>query len=311
MDEEYRRAPVLTAARWSSLSDAVDLLWEVTEPHLRGEDVAQSAALAARAASYAIQEPRPGWLDRVSDDQQFLTALATELPAEPSRAAQRSGLETFGTGTGHPLALARYREGVSRLAGALPRAGSTMLLSRARRPVHLNVAQFLGDVLVYVQQQSWPGELGPIAQRVVEAVEVGDRRRTADDPHLVVVAHSLGGSICLDLLTRPGPALRCEVNTFVTVGSQVGLLAELGLFPHVPRPSATEPQPVRAPDGVRRWLNIYDANDSLSFLAAPVFEGAEDLRYSTGRGLLHAHSSYLSRPSFFLRLADHLGERQT
>ncbi|MGW4568415.1 hypothetical protein ACWEN3_40720 [Streptomyces sp. NPDC004561] len=301
--EEYQRAPLLVTARQSSLSDALDLLSEAAEASLRGKEAAATAELAERAAAYALRNPHPGWLDHVTDDPQFIGALANGDTAP--------ALEAFGTAAVSPLALARYRESGARLAGALPRAGSTALLSHARRPVHHGVALFLGDVLVYVQQQGRTGALGPVAQRVAAAIEEGDRLRDAGDPHLVVIAHSMGGSICFDLLTRPEPAPSVAVDTFVTVGSQVGLLAELGLFPHVPRPPDAAPRPVRPPAGIGRRLNVYDINDSLSFLAAPVFDGAEDMRYSTGRGLLHAHSSYLSRPGFFLRLAGHLSERQT
>ncbi|MDC2960393.1 hypothetical protein PO587_38805 [Streptomyces gilvifuscus] len=310
-DEEHPGVtPILAAALRSCLPDAVDLLWDAVWPHLRGEDAAPAAALVAQSSAYALREPHPGWLDEVSDDQELLTALTASLTAQPSLEGERSPVETFGAGAGRHLALARLREGALRLAQAAPRVGSTALLSRARRPFHLNIALFLGDVLVFVQQQGSVHLPGPITRRVAAAVEEAEQHRSSDDPYLIVIAHSLGGSICLDLLSRPESLVRCEIDALVTVGSQVGLLAELGLFPHLLHPSSTAPQPVPAPSSIKRWLNVYDIDDSLSFLASPVFEGAEDFRYSTGRGLFHAHSSYLDRPSFFLRLANHLAERQ-
>lgn len=56
-----------------------------------------------------------------------------------------------------------------------------------------------------------------------------------------------------------------------------------------------------------RWINVYDPNDVLAFVVGEIFAGAEDYRYSTGRGLLHSHSSYFVRPSFHRTLAHRLG----
>ncbi len=53
---------------------------------------------------------------------------------------------------------------------------------------------------------------------------------------------------------------------------------------------------------------MFDSNDILGFAAEKIFDGVDDDRYSTGKGVLAAHSTYFIRPSFYHRLAARLGE---
>ncbi|MFF4258634.1 hypothetical protein ACFY1L_46370 [Streptomyces sp. NPDC001663] len=144
----------------------------------------------------------------------------------------------------------------------------------------------------------------PIAERVADALEEGARLRTSTDPWLVVVAHSMGGNIVYDLLSHLRPELECDM--LVTVGSQVGLIAELGLFPAVLPPEDPVRDRAPVPEGVSRWINVFDPNDALSFVIGPVFARGEDFQYSTGRGMWGAHSAYFGLPSFYRRLAERL-----
>ena len=63
---------------------------------------------------------------------------------------------------------------------------------------------------------------------------------------------------------------------------------------------------VPAPTKLKRWLNVFDTNDFVSYLAEPVFEGVHDFPYDTGFGGRSAHSGYFLQPSFYDRLAARL-----
>jgi hypothetical protein len=296
---ETAAAPVTALAR-ESLAAAIDLLWEAAGQSDPGAQAPELARLAAAAAAYAEREPQPAWLTQVTDDRDFLAALLAHLGDGHAPAAH----EAFGP-SHRRAAVGRLREGLARIASAVPRAATTAALSVARSRTHRSVSVFLGDVLAYLRQREQLGADGAIARAVARAVEEGARSRTGADPRLVVVAHSMGGNIVYDLLSHLRPDLACDA--LVTVGSQVGLFAELDLFPAVAHPRDPAVERVPALAGVGRWINVFDPDDVLAFVTAGIFAGAEDYRYSTGRGLLGAHSGYLLTPSFHHLLAGRLG----
>jgi hypothetical protein len=291
------QAPLTDLARHRGLIDAVDLLWAAAMDRSAAAEAGELAGLAVAALAYAERHPRPGWLGAVGDDREFLARLLDEaVPAVPA------GSETFGGGAGgRRAAVGRLREGLGRVASAVPRGATTGVLKLTRSRTHRSVSVFLGDVLCYLRQREANGAQAPIASTVAAAIEEASRARTADDSSLVVVAHSMGGNIVYDLLSH----LRTDltVDILVTVGSQVGVFAELGLLPAVSPPADPAVDRVPPLPNVGRWLNVFDGNDVLAFTAGRIFHAAEDFRYSTGRGLLHAHSAYFLRPSFHRTLA--------
>ncbi|WP_327286849.1 hypothetical protein [Streptomyces sp. NBC_01198] len=303
---EVGAAPLTALAR-ESLAAAVDLLWEAAGQSDSGAQAPELARLAAEAADYAERQPQPAWLAQVRDDRDFLAALLAHLVEGRDTAPEHAGpaaVEAFGPSR-RRAAVGRLREGLARIASAVPRAATTATLSVARSRTHRSVSVFLGDVLAYLRQREQHGADGAIARAVAGAVEEGARSRTEADPRLVVVAHSMGGNIVYDLLSHLRPDLECDA--LVTVGSQVGLFAELDLFPAVAPPLDPAVERVPALAGVGRWINVFDPDDVLAFVTAGIFAGAEDYRYSTGRGLLGAHSGYLLTPSFHHLLAGRLG----
>lgn len=98
-----------------------------------------------------------------------------------------------------------------------------------------------------------------------------------------LLAHSLGGIICADLLVReqiPG------VAGLITIGSQTPFMYEIGAFPALAYP---DPLPNHMP----RWLNIYDRRDVLSYVGAGVFGNlVRDVRVDNGAPFPQAHSAY-------------------
>ncbi|GAA4604738.1 hypothetical protein BJY16_005123 [Actinoplanes octamycinicus] len=283
--------PLLDAAR-GGLGQAVDLLWAYAEPEPPDELI----PFVASASAYAERHPSPGWLADCRDDEDLLGRLLDEVaPAEPGAG------ETFGS----RRLVRRLREVGARVVAAPGRLVSKPAMA-ARPLVHRPSAIFLGDVFEYLAQRGRAGAEGKIARIVGDTIAEAMTARRPGDERLVVIAHSMGGNIVYDLLSDLRPELECDL--LVTVGSQVALFAELGMFGAVERPADAERDRVPALPNVRRWINVYDQQDGLSFAGARVFDGVEDYGYSTGAGLLGAHSTYFERPSFYQRLAARIQE---
>jgi len=110
-----------------------------------------------------------------------------------------------------------------------------------------------------------------------------------------LVGHSLGGIICFDYCLNTAT----DIQLLITVGSQVGLFAELGAFPAL----------VAGPDGklptpkvIETWINVYDPNDILSFLSAPVLTRVKDVDFNTKAPFPAAHSEYWNQAALYEQL---------
>ncbi|MFD7878080.1 hypothetical protein ACFV5G_28965 [Streptomyces sp. NPDC059766] len=104
---------------------------------------------------------------------------------------------------------------------------------------------------------------------------------------VTVLAHSLGGVACVDLLAMEDLGKR--VDQLITVGSQAPFFYECGALTSVEHPRTL---PGHFP---RRWLNIYDPWDLLAYRAAKVFpQHASDVEVSNGQPFPFAHSAYWS-----------------
>ncbi|WP_147420038.1 hypothetical protein [Streptomyces sp. WM6372] len=105
---------------------------------------------------------------------------------------------------------------------------------------------------------------------------------------ITVIAHSLGGVACVDLLVRE----RLErVDQLITVGSQAPYFYEIGALVSLEHPETLPP------GFPAKWLNIYDGRDLLSYQAAQVFPGrADDHRVDNRQPFPWAHTTYWSNP---------------
>jgi pimeloyl-ACP methyl ester carboxylesterase len=137
-----------------------------------------------------------------------------------------------------------------------------------------------GDVLLYLSR----------GEQIREFIRACCRDAT---PPVVLLAHSLGGIACLDLLAThdiPG------VVQLVTVGSQAPFLYELNALPSLPYG-----RPLR-PD-MPAWTNFYDPRDLLAYVGEKVFPGrVTDVPVSSGNPFPFAHSDYFGNPGFYDRL---------
>ena len=132
------------------------------------------------------------------------------------------------------------------------------------------VALPVGDILLY---QARGHEVREFIRRKIEHAE----------PPVTLVAHSLGGIACVDLLALPNPPKK--VDRLVTVGSQSPLLYEIGaLFSLKPQ------QPL--PGGFPPWLNLYDRNDFLSYVGGRLWPDVKDIEIESGQPFPDSHSAY-------------------
>jgi hypothetical protein len=91
--------------------------------------------------------------------------------------------------------------------------------------------------------------------------------RESDDP-LIVVTHSMGGTIMYDIPTVFRPDL--QVDCWISVGSQVAQFHSLGFL--ASQLGANAEAPPRAPlstSTLKRWYNIYDPLDPLNLSLRP------------------------------------------
>jgi hypothetical protein len=243
------------------------------------------APLAAVAAEVADEM----WDSASGSDQAKLTAMLSEIDV------RLAGV----VGGGAPGWFARAGE-LARRALLLPGDVVSTVLAEARPALNGFVANFLGDVLTYVNERGRDSAPGPIPLAVMEGMRRARRARPGEP--VVVVTHSMGGQLFYDYLVNfaaHDPELAdFEIDHWISCGSQVSFFAELCQFLDQDR-AIRAPAKLPLPPRVRRWTNFYDPNDFVGFVMSPVFDQATDREYDTGAGLILAHVSYLQRPSFF------------
>jgi hypothetical protein len=158
------------------------------------------------------------------------------------------------------------------------RAGTTLLRER-RSDYNEAIVPAIGDILLY---QARGNAIRDFIRKTVEEA----------DPPVALVAHSLGGIACFDLLALPNPP---RVENLVTLGSQVPLLYEIGSLLSV---QTGHQLPAHFPP----WLNAFDRNDFLSFVAAPQFPKAVDFEVESGLPFPNSHGAYVSNEALWSKI---------
>lgn len=166
---------------------------------------------------------------------------------------------------------------------------ATVMIRSRRQSVFDGHASKMTDILLYQARG------GPIRDFIRERIQ-------EIEEDVIVVAHSLGGVACVDLLVMEGMP---NVKALITVASQAPFFYETGALVSLP---FGEKLPSHFPE---RWLNIYDPSDFLSYRGALVFRGSlEDKRVDNGEPFPESHSAYWDNPEVwesirrFIRNAD-------
>jgi hypothetical protein len=147
----------------------------------------------------------------------------------------------------------------------------TSAVKRKRGAISDGAYPFAGDIMVY---QAKGKKIRDYIRKQIELVETP----------VVLLAHSLGGIACVDLLIEED--LRDRVKLLITVGSQAPFLYEIDALPSL---NFGEPLPEHFP----QWLNIYDLRDFLSYIGGEVFPGkVKDVKVDNKQPFPEAHGAY-------------------
>jgi len=275
---------------------AIDLLYASAMAGAETEDEARDLAKSyERTISYAEANPHPAWLAD-AEPSNFADRL--------NHAARASDVESFGVGD----ILDSLKEGVSRLFNAAPDATTEVAGRLLRKKLNATITRFAGDAFVYLSNRGTVDNPGSIVSTVLQDLRKASAISKAEGEPLVVIAHSFGGEIMYDILTYYDPGI--AVDCLITVGSQVGLFEEMKLY-KVSSPTLPPNPPagrVIRPTSLKRWLNVFDTNDVLSYQLEPVVDGVSDFHFDTGYSSLGAHGGYFMRPSFYRRIAKRLAQ---
>ncbi len=103
------------------------------------------------------------------------------------------------------------------------------------------------------------------------------------EPPVVLLAHSLGGIACVDLLVQQQLS---EVELLVTVGSQAPFLYEINALYSLEYGQLL-------PEHFPEWLNIYDLRDFLSYVGNKIFpDRVQDVRVDSRQPFPRSHGAY-------------------
>ena len=128
-----------------------------------------------------------------------------------------------------------------------------------------------GDILLY------QGRQGSQVR-----VFINDLIQQAESP-VVLLAHSLGGIACVDMLAEKAIP---KVSLLITVGSQAPFLYEINALHSLQYPDAL-------PKYFPKWLNVYDRRDFLSYIGEKVFPGrVQDIPVNNKQPFPESHGAY-------------------
>jgi len=128
-----------------------------------------------------------------------------------------------------------------------------------------------GDILLYQGRQG-----NQIREFIYNLIQ-------QSQPPVVLLAHSLGGIACVDLLVEMAVP---HVSLLITVGSQAPFLYEINALSSL---EYSEPLPEHFP----KWLNIYDHCDFLSYIGGKIFPNkVQDISVDNKQPFPESHSSY-------------------
>ncbi len=152
----------------------------------------------------------------------------------------------------------------------LAQHGGTNYVRGNRLELTDKVSPMPGDILLY---QTRGEKIRQFIQQQIEQAE----------PPVVLLAHSLGGIACVDLLVQQQLS---QVELLVTVGSQAPFLYEINALYSLEYGQLL-------PEHFPQWLNIYDLRDFLSYVGNRIFpERVQDVRVDNRQPFPRSHGAY-------------------
>ncbi len=315
-------ASVVNAERWALIDEmAVD-----DDPGTAALDETASRSAEAEGAQIAdllmsmsstlgdISLLVPAFTSAGSDDE-AINVVHMALRAHHEGISDDAPLEALGVGDWLGDKLSALGNGVKRTVelvrrpkANLARSLSLTVLSKGKDPILDKAKFFLGDILEYAVRGY--AEDAELSETVERALSVVAEQRSPTNP-LVVVTHSFGASVFYDLLTTS--RFTAPVDLWVSVGAQVSFFAEMRFYRNSPDPDdvpGSDPDHNRLarPENVKKWINVYDPADVLSFLYEPVFEGVTDIKLKDGANVTNSHGAYWGSVDFYEAVREALQE---
>jgi hypothetical protein len=268
LDESYRR--ITASAALADIFSTFGLSKELAE--------ARDAVLNSPAYADLTRDPSArlevevAWIVviRATVARALLGAEQADVPVAPlyNASSREALIAAFRQVVGE-----EYRSGpltwAKRKAIGFAAGRATASLVRRRSFLSAAVSPLAGDILLYQRDGT---SIREFVRTVVEQAE----------PPVVLLGHSLGGVVCLDLLASTD----LPVALLVTVGTPAPLFYELdalwSLRPGEPLPESFPP-----------WLNIYDQRDLLANVASGLFDSrVTDKRVDNGLPFPRCHGGY-------------------
>ncbi|MFI8516911.1 hypothetical protein ACIGEZ_03630 [Streptomyces sp. NPDC085481] len=283
---------------WDDLADKVRALdgGDLPEDVWLTEDLAPHLAAAARTVAAEIALRLAGG-DAPSDGESLAAraVVAAAVAAADEESDADEPLPVDGTERDRLVQALTDRLGgkdrgvVGHALDPLLWAGAGLVRAHGRDRTTQGVVPAGGDILRYQAR----GE--ELRDRIAETVAL-TREQEPGRP-VVLLAHSLGGIACVDLLaTRAVPG----VDLLVTVGSQAPFLYEIDALAGLRRGE-------ELPGHFPRWLNLYDQRDLLGFVGEGVFPGrVTDVRVNLRQPFPRSHTGYFAHAPLYDRLATEL-----
>ncbi|MBG1243617.1 hypothetical protein [Nostoc sp. NZL] len=152
----------------------------------------------------------------------------------------------------------------------LAQHGGTNYVRGNRLELTDKISPMPGDILLY---QTRGEKIRAFIQQQIEQAE----------PPVVLLAHSLGGIACVDLLVQQQLS---QVELLVTVGSQAPFLYEIDALYSLEYGQLL-------PEHFPQWLNIYDLRDFLSYVGNKIFlDRVQDVRVDSRQPFPRSHGAY-------------------
>ena len=152
----------------------------------------------------------------------------------------------------------------------LAQHGGTNYVRGKRLELTDKISPMPGDILLY---QTRGEKIRAFIQQQIEQAE----------PPVVLIAHSLGGIACVDLLVKQQLS---QVELLVTVGSQAPFLYEINALYSLEYGQLL-------PEHFPQWLNIYDLRDFLSYVGNRIFpDRVQDVRVDSRQPFPRSHGAY-------------------